>query len=292
MAKEIERKFLLKKLPDEITCFREQPILQGYLAVQQNREIRLRRMGNRCFLTVKTGNDVIREELEISISRKKFNILWEGIGDQFLEKTRRYYRWKRHILEIDRYGGHLSGLITGEVEFPDEKKARDFVPPLFFREEITFDPRYKNRRLIQTPVTEAENLFHDDMKQITIGTIPYLEEDNDRKVVLVTRRNGIQWIFPKGQQEPNLSNAEVALLEADEEAGIKGEITGTPILVPYAKGDSMLNMLSFPVKVKELKKKWQEESLRDRKVVSIKEAYELSDQIGVHCGLKYLEILG
>jgi len=45
------------------------------------------------------------------------------------------------------YAGDLDGLLTAEVEFPDEASARAFVAPEWLGRDVTDDPRYGNRVL-------------------------------------------------------------------------------------------------------------------------------------------------
>lgn len=286
---EIERKFLLEKLPHGLKHKKVNEIRQGYLAAQDGREVRVRQMGRHFFQTIKVGSGLKREEIEIPLTKKQFNALWHGTRGMQLEKSRHLYIWNGYKLEIDSYHGTLKGLFTAEIEFSSTEEASKFPVPDFFNEEITFDPRYKNQKLAQITKEDKGHLMARGIHHSIIGTIPYIEEEGEKKVVLITQRKGSQWIFPKGQQEEKMSHSEVALMEANEEAGIVGEITAAPIRIPYVKGDDHLNMLAFPVKVNKLLKSWQEEKERKRRVVSIKEAYDLSDQPAVHCGLKFLE---
>ena len=45
------------------------------------------------------------------------------------------------------FQGELDGLVTGEVEFPDEETARAFEAPDWLGREVTGDKRYANRVL-------------------------------------------------------------------------------------------------------------------------------------------------
>jgi CYTH domain-containing protein len=49
--------------------------------------------------------------------------------------------------EVDVYDGELSGLVTGEVEFPDAQTALAFAAPDWLGRDVTDDPRYANRTL-------------------------------------------------------------------------------------------------------------------------------------------------
>jgi adenylate cyclase len=83
---EIERKFLLKSLPDDMQG--ETPILQGYLAHDEHREVRIRQYGNNHFLTVKEGRGLRRREIEVEISPRQFQALWPSTEGRRLEKVR------------------------------------------------------------------------------------------------------------------------------------------------------------------------------------------------------------
>ena len=72
--REIERKFLLKRLPDKLKGSRCYIIEQGYLASEPaGRQVRLRKKGSAATLTFKVGRGSHREEREIRLSPKQFD---------------------------------------------------------------------------------------------------------------------------------------------------------------------------------------------------------------------------
>ncbi|MDC7127340.1 MAG: hypothetical protein PQJ46_17385 [Spirochaetales bacterium] len=288
---EIERKFLLSELPQAKQFTSTTNIKQGYLSATESKEVRIRQKGLKYYLTVKSGKGLERAETEISVLRTQFKKLWPATKGLQLEKIRYELEYNGQLIEIDEYKGELTGLFTAEIEFNSVKEALTFQPPKFCIEEITYDPRFKNRKLAETDKSAVEKLINCGKNEIEIGTIPYIIKDGEIKVVIITSRKSGQWIFPKGQPEKDLSSDKVALMEAKEEAGIEGEITAPPIIVPYTKGENVINMKSFPIKIDKLCKTWEESKERKRKLVSIEEALELSTQKAVHCGLKYLEML-
>src|SRR5207248_2443788 len=76
---EIERKFLIKRLPIQILHSRHFPLRQGYLANEtRGRHVRLRKKGKTMSLTFKAsrGREPSREEHEIRLSEKQFATLW------------------------------------------------------------------------------------------------------------------------------------------------------------------------------------------------------------------------
>jgi CYTH domain-containing protein len=146
---EIERKFLVERLPAEFEGAPSSAIEQGYLAIGvDGSEVRVRGRAGRCTLTVKTGRGLARGETEIAVSDDQFAALWPATGGRRVEKVRHEVALGHGpIAEVDVYTGALEGLIVAEIEFPDEAEAARFVPPDWLGREVTDDDAYKNRRL-------------------------------------------------------------------------------------------------------------------------------------------------
>src|SRR3954469_12559791 len=149
--REIERKFLLKRLPDGLANFPHAEIEQGYLALEEEVQVRLRKKGRVRWLTFKRGNKTSREEREVQLSEEQFDALWPATGDRRLSKIRYDVPYKKYIVEVDVYTGRHDGLVVAEVEFPDEESCRDFIPPDWLGEEVTGRPRYSNIVLALQP---------------------------------------------------------------------------------------------------------------------------------------------
>jgi adenylate cyclase len=147
-SREIERKFLIKRLPLEILRCRHFRIAQGYLANEAGgRHVRLRKKRKTASLTFKVGRAAAREEREIRLSAKQFGTLWPATAGRRLRKTRYEIPWKNLTIEIDIYHGRNQGLMVAEVEFPSQASCRRFKPPRWFGREITGEKRYSNVRL-------------------------------------------------------------------------------------------------------------------------------------------------
>ena len=149
-GREIERKYLVEagELPGDLKECPAEELLQGYVAVTRDgNEVRLRKRGDRYFLTVKSRGGRIRREGEIEISREQFELLWPFTGGRAVEKTRYQIEWERATIEVDVYSGRLEGLVTAEVEFASPEESERFSPPDWFGREVTEDPRYKNESL-------------------------------------------------------------------------------------------------------------------------------------------------
>jgi len=147
-SREIERKFLIKRLPVKILRSRHFPIAQGYLANEPGgRHVRLRKKAKTASLTFKVGRGTSREEREIRLSPKQFAMLWPATRGRRLRKTRYEMPWKHFLIEIDVYRGKNKGLVVAEVEFPSHAACRKFEPPDWFGREVTGAKRYSNIRL-------------------------------------------------------------------------------------------------------------------------------------------------
>ena len=140
---EIERKFLVERVPDDLGGTARR-IDQGYVALDEGAEVRVRRIGDELWLTVKGTGGLARVEEELRLSREQFESLWPLTEGRRIEKT-------RHTLpggvEVDVYDGSLTGLVVAEIEFASEEESAAFDPPDWFGAEVTDDPRYKNRAL-------------------------------------------------------------------------------------------------------------------------------------------------
>lgn len=151
MAIEIERKFLVERLPEEaLEAGSSEEIRQGYLIRESDREVRIRRKGEQCYLTEKSGGGMARQEHEIRITDAMFDALWPLTAGSQLEKTRRTFDWQGQRLELDVYRGSLAPLMVLEAEFDTEADALAWSPPNFLGAEVTGDKRYKNAQLAES----------------------------------------------------------------------------------------------------------------------------------------------
>lgn len=144
---EIERKFLLQELP-WVPADGGEDILQGYL-ITEHGELRLRRRGSDCFITVKGDGTISREEWEREIPEWVFVQLWPATYGRSLEKTRYTIDHNGSMMEVDVYHGTLQGLLILECEFESEEKANRFRFPDWAEGavEVTEDKAYKNKNL-------------------------------------------------------------------------------------------------------------------------------------------------
>jgi CYTH domain-containing protein len=145
---EIERKFLVAELPDDLGRHPAESIEQGYIAIEGPVEVRLRRRAGRALLTVKAGAGRVRVEEEFEIDERRFGSLWPLSDGRRVAKTRHLIPGDGGLtIELDVYTGDLEGLVVVEVEFESEAESDDFDPPDWFGPEVTDDRRYANRAL-------------------------------------------------------------------------------------------------------------------------------------------------
>ncbi len=122
-------------------------IRQGYVAITNEAEVRVRAAGATCLLTVKTGRGQQRSEVELPITREQFEALWPATTDARLVKTRHVVRLGDHRAEVDVFEDSLAGLVLVEVEFDSTDTADAFEPPAWFGQEITDTDGWNNASL-------------------------------------------------------------------------------------------------------------------------------------------------
>lgn len=147
MANEIERKFLVLNESFKELAFAKEEISQGYLSDIPERIVRVRILGSKGYITVKTRNvGFLRSEWEYEIPADEAREMLEEAAIRVLSKTRYFFHATDGLVwEIDCFHGHLEGLIIAEVELDKEDSA--FVIPSFVGVEVTGDPRYYNSNL-------------------------------------------------------------------------------------------------------------------------------------------------
>ncbi|WP_026765734.1 CYTH domain-containing protein [Selenomonas ruminantium] len=148
MAKEIERKFLVKDnwQPQAAGI----TIAQGYLSTVPERTVRVRIKGDKGYLTIKGKNQGIsRAEFEYEIPLADAEELLKLAEQPILSKVRYLEQHGNRLWEIDVFAGENQGLVVAEVELPDE--GADFSRPVWLGQEVSGDVRYYNANLIKNP---------------------------------------------------------------------------------------------------------------------------------------------
>ena len=142
---EIERKFLADPSGLKLNDYPAVNMKQGYLSTDP--VIRIRQENDSFVLTVKSGGLLIREEYELPLTVKQFHEMSASVKGCFIEKTRYLIPHQVYTIELDIFHGALDGLIYAEVEFPTEEAALSFVPPSWFKKELTENGAFSNAAL-------------------------------------------------------------------------------------------------------------------------------------------------
>ena len=146
--REIERKFIVRQMPENLSQYSHVEIAQGYLAIAPDGvQVRLRKAGEKRTLTFKRNDRGSREEREIELTPEQFDVLWPATAAKRLTKTRYDVPFEPYTIEIDVYTGRHQGLVVAEVEFADEAAAKSFQPPSWLGSDVSHHPRYSNQLL-------------------------------------------------------------------------------------------------------------------------------------------------
>ncbi|MBL8508673.1 MAG: CYTH domain-containing protein [Chitinimonas sp.] len=149
MAKEIERRFLLKNEGWRGLAEGEW-LKQGYLSVERERTVRVRIKGEQAWLTLKANiSNVSRHEFEYPIPLADAETIMNAMCPMLVEKRRHRIALGGHVWEVDEFSGQNAGLVLAEIELSDEAEA--YERPDWLGEEVTEDPRYTNAHLSRHP---------------------------------------------------------------------------------------------------------------------------------------------
>ena len=162
---EIERKYLVKKIPGSLSNYEMQKITQAYLCADPVIRVRKTECNGKTeyILTVKGRGMVVREEHELALSQEKYALLLGKREGRILGKER--YRIPLaggYIAELDIYEGEYQGLCTVEVEFDNEEEMLNFEPPEWFGMDVSEEAVYKNSFLCMSESSLWQNTRYMD----------------------------------------------------------------------------------------------------------------------------------
>ena len=154
MAKEIERKFLVK---DDFKTFskKETRITQGYLSSVPERTVRVRLKGEKGFITIKgigSESGASRYEWEKEIPVNEVQDLLKICEPGVIDKTRYLVEFEGFTWEVDEFYGDNEGLAVAEIELPEEDTV--FKKPLWAGDEVTGEKKYFNSMLMKNPFSK------------------------------------------------------------------------------------------------------------------------------------------
>ena len=152
MALEIERKFLVKGYGwrnGQGVLYR-----QGYLNSNEKRNVRVRVIDDKAYLTVKgISQGAARVEYEYEIPKAEADDMLDHLCEKpLIEKKRYKIEFEGFVWEVDEFFGKNRGLIVAELELESEDQV--YSKPEWIGEEVTGDPRYFNASLVHRPYSK------------------------------------------------------------------------------------------------------------------------------------------
>lgn len=166
---EIERKFTLKRLPENLQQYECKEIEQGYLSTKP--VLRIRKSNEDYILTYKSkfgiqqsNSDVIvNNEVELPLDLPSYEHLKEKIDGKLLKKNRYLIPLENGLkIELDVFQEHLKGLCFAEIEFPSQEEAENFELLDWFEADVSKDYRYANGFL--SKLNSLEEFYEAGMK--------------------------------------------------------------------------------------------------------------------------------
>lgn len=164
---EIERKFTIKRLPDDLDSYRFHQIEQGYLSTDP--VIRVRKEDDDYILTYKGRGMLAREEHNLALNEEAYYHLRAKADGNIISKRRYLIPLKNPgfkpgfstppedytlTIELDIFDAPFSSLVMAEVEFGSKEAAEAFVPPEWFDREVTYNKVYHNSYMaMHDPIT-------------------------------------------------------------------------------------------------------------------------------------------
>lgn len=140
---EIERKFLVKELPENLEQYPHRELEQAYLCTSP--VVRVRRDADRYELTYKSGGLMMREEYNLPLTREGYEHLLPKADGIVIRKTRYVLPETEDLrIELDLFHGEYEGLALAEVEFPSREAAEAYTPQPWMGEDVTMSGKYHN----------------------------------------------------------------------------------------------------------------------------------------------------
>ena len=143
---EIERKYLVSHIPDNIDSYPCRIIEQGYLNTDP--VVRVRRDNNNFYLTYKGKGLMVREEYNLPLNRESYeHLIAKADGNIITKKRYEIPDGNGYTIELDIFDGVFSGTVLAEVEFASVEDADNYILPDWFSEDVTNNKDYHNSNM-------------------------------------------------------------------------------------------------------------------------------------------------
>ena len=143
---EIERKFLVSSIPDNLSSYKCRVIEQGYLNTDP--VVRVRKDNDEYYLTYKGRGMLSREEYNLPLNKDAYeHLIKKADGNIITKKRYEIPDGKGYTVELDIFEGVFEGTVLAEVEFPSIEEADSYVPLSWFSKDVTNDKQYHNSNM-------------------------------------------------------------------------------------------------------------------------------------------------
>lgn len=153
---EIEKKYTLKNLPNNLESYPCKFIEQAYLNTSP--VVRIRKSDDSYYLTYKGSGLMAREEYNLPLDKASYQHLLTKADGNIISKKRyiiplenpqfdssyKPFVTPTLFIELDVFAPPFAPLIMAEVEFSNVEMANAFIPPAWFDQDVTNNPDYHN----------------------------------------------------------------------------------------------------------------------------------------------------
>ena len=143
---EIERKYLISSIPEDLSPYKCRLIEQGYLST--NPVVRVRKDNDEYYLTYKGNGLLARAEANLPLTKESYEHLIQKADGNIITKHRyEIPDGTGKTIELDIFDGVFKGTIVAEVEFESIEEANSYIAPSWFIQDVTNDPQYHNSNM-------------------------------------------------------------------------------------------------------------------------------------------------
>ena len=166
---EIEKKYKVLKLPENLEKYKKIEIEQAYLNYGCTPTLRIRKYNeDEYILSYKSRKKGYKEDLsicdevELPLSKDAYEHIKTKVDGRIIYKTRYIIPLDDGLkVEIDRFKDFFDGVCFAEIEFKSEEQAKKYKRPCWLGEDISGEKRVKNGYMAITAqdIKEYEDLI-------------------------------------------------------------------------------------------------------------------------------------
>ena len=143
---EIERKFLVSSVPENLLSYPCRIIEQGYLCTDP--VVRVRKDNDSFYLTYKGKGMMAREEYNLPLTEEAYShLIGKADGNIITKQRYEIPDGNGYTIELDIFDGVFSGTVLAEVEFASVEDADNYILPDWFSEDVTNNKDYHNSNM-------------------------------------------------------------------------------------------------------------------------------------------------